>query len=205
MCKPISGLDIGHHIEVYHHGYPSLSKPVVTISPVNPAPAPYCSAGACCTPHHYLSQYSVTSMWSRGLRRYRCKVFLRTSFALTKTPLARLRKARCWEDYAQAPIEGLTVRQAARRCGSAKTPRSSGVTTSCARWRPIRLEKIDAETVIAVLKPLVSPDSVLCSDGAGVYASFSKVQGVTHQVVRNRQGERVVGAFHIQHVNGYHY
>ncbi|TNJ20762.1 IS1595 family transposase, partial [Aeromonas sobria] len=43
-----------------------------------------------------------------------------------------------------------------------------------------------------------------CSDGAGVYASFSKVQGVTHQVVRNRQGERVAGAYHIQHVNGYH-
>jgi hypothetical protein len=54
-----------------------------------------------------------------------------------------------------------------------------------------QLEKMNAETVIAVLKPLVSPDAVLCSDGAGVYASFSKVQGVTHQVMRNRQGERV--------------
>ncbi|MFM5627372.1 IS1595 family transposase, partial [Aeromonas veronii] len=60
-------------------------------------------------------------------------------------------------------------------------------------------------TVIAVLKPLVSPDAVLCSDGAGVYACFSKEQGITHQVVRNRQGERVVGAYHIQHVNGYHH
>ncbi|WP_429023979.1 IS1595 family transposase, partial [Aeromonas allosaccharophila] len=59
--------------------------------------------------------------------------------------------------------------------------------------------------VIAVLKPLVSPDAVLCSDGAGVYASFSKVHGVTHQVVHNRQGERMVGAYHIQHVNGYHH
>ncbi len=68
-----------------------------------------------------------------------------------------------------------------------------------------QLEKINAETVIAVLKPLVSPDAVLCSDGAGVYASFSKEQGVTHQVVHNRQGERVVGAYHIQHVNGYHH
>ena len=63
-----------------------------------------------------------------------------------------------------------------------------------------QLEKINAEAVIAVLKPLVSPDAVLCSDGAGVYAC----QGVTHQVVHNRQGERVVGAYHIQHVNGYH-
>ncbi|BCO14985.1 hypothetical protein RIMD111065_33410 [Aeromonas hydrophila] len=44
--------------------------------------------------------------WSRGLRRYRCKQCLRTSSVLTKTPLARLRKAQCWEDYAQ----GLTAR-----------------------------------------------------------------------------------------------
>ncbi|KTA74897.1 IS1595 family transposase, partial [Aeromonas salmonicida] len=43
------------------------------------------------------------------------------------------------------------------------------------------------------------------SDGAGVYASFSQAQGVTHQVVHNRRGERVVGAYHIQHVNGYHH
>ena len=68
-----------------------------------------------------------------------------------------------------------------------------------------QLEKINAETVIAVSQPLMSPDAVLCSDGAGVYASFSKVHGVTHQVVHNRQGERVVGAYHIQHVNGYHH
>ncbi len=58
------------------------------------------------------------------------------------------------------------------------------------------MEKIDAEAVIAVLQLLVSPDAVLCSDGAGVYACFSKEQGVTHQVVHNRQGERVVGAYH---------
>ncbi len=55
---------------------------------------------------------------------------------------------------------------------------------------------MDAETVIAVLKPLVSPDAMLCSDGVGMYASFSKLQGITHQVVRNRQGERVAGAYH---------
>lgn len=45
---------------------------------------------------------------------------------------------------------------------------------------------------------------MLCSDGTGVYASFSTLQGVTHQVVRNRQGERVIGAHHIQNVNRYH-
>ena len=100
--------------------------------------------------------------WSRGLRRYRCKLCLRTSTVLTKTPLARLRKAQCWEDYAQALIEGLTVRQAARRCGVSKN--------TAFLWRHRFLRAM-----------------------------------ATHQVVRNRQGERVVGAYHIQHVNGYHH
>jgi hypothetical protein len=63
-----------------------------------------------------------------------------------------------------------------------------------------QLERLNARTVNAALKPLIAPDAVLCSDGAGVYEG----QGMTHQVVRNRVGERVVGAYHIQHVNGYH-
>jgi hypothetical protein len=67
-----------------------------------------------------------------------------------------------------------------------------------------QLEQLNAKAVRAVLTPLIAPDAVLCSDGAGVYASFSEGQGITHQVVRNRAGERVVGAYHIQHVNGYH-
>ena len=54
--------------------------------------------------------------WSRGLRRYRCKLCLRTSSVLTKTLLAQLRKAQCRENYVQALIEGLTVRMAALRC-----------------------------------------------------------------------------------------
>jgi hypothetical protein len=36
---------------------------------------------------------------------------------LTGTALAHLRKADCWQTYAQALIDGLTVRQAARACG----------------------------------------------------------------------------------------
>ena len=31
---------------------------------------------------------------------------------------------------------------------------------------------------------------------------FSQARGITHQVVYNRRGERVIGAYHIQHVNG---
>lgn len=67
-----------------------------------------------------------------------------------------------------------------------------------------QLEQLNARAVKAVLEPLIAPDAVLCSDGAGVYASFSEGLGITHQMVRNRAGERVVGAYHIQHVNGYH-
>ncbi|EPC3543647.1 IS1595 family transposase, partial [Aeromonas hydrophila] len=74
-----------------------------------------------CCPH---CQAAATLLapwgWSRGLRRYRCKQCLRTSSVLTNTPLARLRKPQCWEDYAQALIDGLTVRQAALRCGIGK-------------------------------------------------------------------------------------
>lgn len=58
--------------------------------------------------------------WSRGLRRYRCKQCHHTCNALTGSPLARLRKADRWLDYAQALAAGLTVRAAARLCDISK-------------------------------------------------------------------------------------
>ncbi|EIS3746468.1 IS1595 family transposase, partial [Aeromonas hydrophila] len=74
-----------------------------------------------CCPHCQADAANLAPWgWSRGLRRYRCKQCLRTSSVLTNTPLARLRKPQCWEDYAQALIDGLTVRQAALRCGVGK-------------------------------------------------------------------------------------
>ncbi len=206
-----------------------------------------------CCPHCQAEAAQLATWgWSRGLRRYRCKQCLRTSSVLTKTPLARLRKAQCWEDYAQALIDGLTVRQAAALCGvcnntaflwrhrflkamashqaardsSWSHSKDSADYPSSWRQRPyprhraglhpgdggarqsrppgrIHLERLNAKTVTAV-QPLIAPDALLCSDGVEVYASFSEGQGITHQVVRNRAGERVVGAYHIQHVNGYH-
>lgn len=220
-----------------------------------------------CCPHCQADAANLAPWgWSRGLRRYRCKLCLRTSSVLTNTPLARLRKAACWEDYAQALIDGLTVRQAAIRCGVCKNTaflwrhrflktmathqatREEGIVEVDETFflesfkgqrglpRPARhrggkgrtrgtgpdyipvmvvqdraghladfqLDKMDAHTVKRVLAPLIAPDAVLCSDGAGVYASFSTLQGMTHQVVRHRPGERVIEAYHIQHVNGYH-
>ncbi len=53
---------------------------------------------------------------SHGLPRYRCKSCRRTFNALTKTPMARLRKKERWLDYAKAMIEGTSVAKAAKRC-----------------------------------------------------------------------------------------
>ncbi len=56
----------------------------------------------------------------RGLPRYRCKACGRTCNALSGTALARLHKAEQWLAYAQALIDGTSVRVAAQRCGIAK-------------------------------------------------------------------------------------
>ena len=53
---------------------------------------------------------------AHGLPRYRCKACRRTCNALTNSPLAHLRQRSHWLDFAQALIDGLTVRQAAAQC-----------------------------------------------------------------------------------------
>lgn len=64
------------------------------------------------------------------------------------------------------------------------------------------LEKIDAQNIEQALKPLVDPESVLCTDGASVYAAFARKHAIQHEAIR-AQGPRVRGAFHIQNVNAY--
>lgn len=205
--------------------------------------------------------------WSRGLRRYRYNACRRTCNALTATGLARLRKADCWQDYAQALIDGLTIRQSARRCGISKNtaflwrhrflaqaakhhdtretgivevdetfflesfkgqrvlprpPRKCGgvgktrgtgpdqipvmvVRDREGRTADFQLEKLDAVHVSAALQPLVDKAALLCSDGAAVYAAFTRRNGITHKVVYARTGLRIKEkAFHIQNVNAYH-
>lgn len=67
-----------------------------------------------------------------------------------------------------------------------------------------KLEKLDAEHVKAVLKPLVDQDAILCTDGAGVYTVFARETGITHRAINLSKKQRVVeGAFHIQNVNAY--
>lgn len=68
-----------------------------------------------------------------------------------------------------------------------------------------QLEKLDAAHVSAALLPLVDKESVLCTDGAAVYAAFARTSGITHKVVQAKPGLRVQEvAFHIQNVNAYH-
>lgn len=58
--------------------------------------------------------------FSRGLQRYRCQACQRTCTALTATPLAHLQRIEQWERYAQALIDGLSVRAAAKQCSISK-------------------------------------------------------------------------------------
>jgi transposase-like protein len=57
--------------------------------------------------------------WGRsdGLLRYRCKACRRTFNALTKTPMAHLRKKEKWLDHARAMIEGRSLAKTAALCG----------------------------------------------------------------------------------------
>lgn len=62
---------------------------------------------------------SLMKPWgsSHGLPRYRCKSCNKTSNPLTNTPLARLRQRDKWLVYAQALIDGLSIRKSAQLCG----------------------------------------------------------------------------------------
>lgn len=54
------------------------------------------------------------------------------------------------------------------------------------------------------LMPVLAPDTLLVTDGNKAYQSFARQQGISHQYVNVRAGERVRGAVHVQNVNGYH-
>lgn len=58
---------------------------------------------------------------ARGMQRYRCKKCLKTFNAITGSPLARLRKKEKWLQYSEAMIEGLSIRQAAKKCNVHRT------------------------------------------------------------------------------------
>lgn len=59
------------------------------------------------------------------------------------------------------------------------------------------LKQLNTVHVSAVLRPLLDPDAVLCTDSAAIYQSFAKAEGITHHRVNLRQKRRTDGAFHI--------
>lgn len=70
---------------------------------------------ACCP--HCRDVQIVKWGFASGLQRWRCQECGKTFNALTKTPLARLRKKEKWPANARAMIAGKTVRDTAKDCG----------------------------------------------------------------------------------------
>lgn len=66
------------------------------------------------------------------------------------------------------------------------------------------LEKDDQAHVSAVLKPLLAPDVVLCTDSSRTLAAVAREIGVTHRAINLAAGQRVIaGVYHVQNVNAY--
>ncbi|MBF0255845.1 MAG: IS1595 family transposase [Gammaproteobacteria bacterium] len=86
---------------------------------------------------------------SHGLPRYRCKSCGKTFNPLTGTPLAHLRHHDRWGSYAQALLDGWSVRKAAQHCGVHKD--------TAFRWRH-RFLTLPAAAQPAVLEGIVEAD-----------------------------------------------
>jgi transposase-like protein len=86
---------------------------------------------------------------ANGLPRYRCNACGKTFNPLTGTPLAHLRHRECWGPYAQALIEGLSVRKAAAHCGVNKD--------TAFRWRH-RFLALPAKAEPSALEGIVEAD-----------------------------------------------
>lgn len=65
-------------------------------------------------------------------------------------------------------------------------------------------EHLQKNAVHDFLRPLMSDEVVLCSDGNGIYQSFSKAEGIPHKRIIAVNNEYVVDEiFHIQNLNAY--
>ncbi len=84
--------------------------------------------------------------WGRsdGLLRFRCKSCGRTFNALTKTPMAHLRKKEKWLDHAQAMIEGKSLaedRGTVRRPSDDRLPLAASVSARARRRQASNVER----------------------------------------------------------------
>ncbi len=55
------------------------------------------------------------------------------------------------------------------------------------------------------LNKYIAQDSILVTDGLRSYTHFTNKYHILHKIVRNYEGMRVVGSYHIQNVNAYHH
>lgn len=65
------------------------------------------------------------------------------------------------------------------------------------------LPDFEGATFDAVMDPVVSPDSVLVTDGRASYRTFARERGMDHVAIVASRGEHAKGGFHIQNVNAY--
>ncbi len=201
-----------------------------------------------------------------GLQRYKCKVCSKTFNALTKTPLARLRKRSLWEGNLECLFDALPLWRVAERLGVAvstafrwrhrflagptndKTSEVAGIVECDETFflesfkgnqtindRPARkrggignkklkddqvpvlivrdrnggltdfvLDAPNNKEIHGALEPIITDQSILCTDGSQVYKSFAKVHGIKHYRNITSQGTRVIKrVYHIQNVNNY--
>jgi Transposase and inactivated derivatives len=106
LLQQIAGLSPSQHQRLHHYLRQHETSACDLLS-LNAAP---CQCPHCAEPK--LRPWGS----SHGLPRYRCTACHKTCNPLTGTPLARLRKREQWLSYAQALIDGSSIRNAAKQC-----------------------------------------------------------------------------------------
>lgn len=67
------------------------------------------------------------------------------------------------------------------------------------------LPALDKKSIKAVLSPIMTKDTLLCTDGLRIYRTLAKEEGFAHQSLNISAGSRVKErVFHIQNINAYH-
>lgn len=114
--------------------------------------------------------------WGKAsaLPRYRCKACQRTFNALTKTPLAHLRKKDKWPAHASAMIDGVSTAKAAKRCDvDYKT---------AFRWRHRFLESLSGDKPTAL-------SGIVEGDETFILESFKGKRSGIPRAARKRGGK----------------
>ena len=112
---------------------------------------------------------------SAGLQRYRCKEpqCKKTFNALTKTPLARLRKRNLWSQYVECIADSKTIRQSAKELGVS--------ITTAFRWRH-RFLASPAVNKVSEVSGIVEADEMFFLE------SYKGKRTIHHREPRKRGG-----------------